>query len=307
MPIDKAAVRTKAAAKTKQWRMDLKALLFLLPFLVLYVIFTIFPMFKGIQMSLYDWTLIKKMKFVGLDNYTHMLQDEGFWNGLLHATYFVFLSTPTMLVFALLLAVIANQKTRLQRFFRSVFFLPSVLSVSVVSYVGLFMIQPYTGFLNNLLKTLGILGPEQEIFWLTETPLAWAAITGITLWWTVGVNMILYLSAMQDIPEDIYEAGRLDGAAEGQMFFRITLPLLGPMTRTILLLQVIASYKVFLQIYIITRGGPGTDTRSIIQYIYEEGIRNSQMGYAAAMSYALFLILLVISLIQLRLDAKEAK
>ncbi|WP_426452692.1 carbohydrate ABC transporter permease [Paenibacillus sp. S-38] len=306
MPMDREAVRTKAGAKTKQWRMDLKALLFLLPFLVLYVIFTIFPMFKGIQMSLYDWTLIKKMKFVGLDNYAHMLQDEGFWNGLLNASYFVLLSTPTMLVFALLLAVIANQKTRLQRFFRSVFFLPSVLSVSVVSYVGLFMIQPYTGFLNNLLKTLGILGSEQEIFWLTETPLAWAAITGITLWWTVGVNMILYLSAMQDIPEDIYEAGRLDGATERQMFFRITLPLLGPMTRTILLLQIIASYKVFLQIYIITRGGPGTDTRPIIQYIYEEGIRNSHMGYAAAMSYALFLILLVISLIQLRLDAKEA-
>ncbi|WP_312029464.1 carbohydrate ABC transporter permease [Paenibacillus sedimenti] len=303
--LEKTAVSVKAKTNAKQWRLDILAFLFLLPFLVLYVVFTIFPMIKGLQMSLYDWTLIKKMDFVGLDNYATMLKDANFWSAIWHSTYFVILSTPSMLVFALLLAVIANQKTRLQKFFRSVFFLPSVLSVSVVSYVGLFVIQPYTGFLNNLLKLLGILSADQEIFWLTETSLAWIAITAITLWWTVGVNMILYLSAMQDIPDDIYEAGRLDGATERQMFFRITLPLLGPITKTILLLQIIASYKVFLQIYIITRGGPGTDTRPIIQYIYEEGIKNNHMGYAATMSYALFAILLIVSLIQMRMNAKK--
>ncbi|UJF36285.1 sugar ABC transporter permease [Paenibacillus hexagrammi] len=289
----------------KQWGLDIKAFLFLLPFLILYILFTIFPMIKGLQMSLYDWTLIKKMDFVGLGNYVTMLHDAGFWRGLWNSTLFVILSTPTMLVFALLLAVIANQKTRLRKLFRSVFFLPSVLSVSVVSYVGLFIVQPYTGFLNNLLKLLGILSADQEIFWLTEAPLAWIAITGITLWWTVGLNMILYLSAMQEIPDDIYEAGRLDGATDYQMFFRITLPLLGPITKTILMLQIIASYKVFLQIYIITRGGPGTDTRPIIQYIYEEGIKNNHMGYAATMSYALFAILLVVSLIQMKLNSNK--
>ncbi|MFD0693302.1 carbohydrate ABC transporter permease [Paenibacillus sp. GCM10027628] len=301
----KAAVRVSAKTKARQWRLDILGFLFLLPFLVGYALFTIFPMIKGLQMSLYNWTLIKRMEFIGFDNYIAMVKDANFWRALWHSTYFVILSTPSMLIFALLLAVIANQKTRLQKFFRSVFFLPSVLSVSVVSYVGLFVIQPYTGFLNNLLKLVGILAADQEIFWLTESSLAWIAITAVTLWWTVGVNMILYLSAMQDIPDDIYEAGRLDGATEGQMFFRITLPLLGPITKTILLLQIIASYKVFLQIYIITRGGPGTDTRPIIQYIYEEGIKNNHMGYAATMSYALFAILLVLSLIQLRMNAKK--
>ncbi|MDQ0886575.1 multiple sugar transport system permease protein [Paenibacillus sp. V4I9] len=298
-------VTARSQTKPRQWRLDILAFLFLLPFLAVYVVFTIFPMIKGLQMSLYDWTLIKKMDFVGLNNYMAMVQDANFWRALWNSTYFVILSTPSMLIFALLLAVIANQKTRLQKFFRSVFFLPSVLSVSVVSYVGLFIIQPYTGFLNNLLKLVGILSVDQEIFWLTESSLAWIAITAITLWWTVGVNMILYLSAMQDIPDDIYEAGRLDGASERQMFFRITLPLLGPITKTILLLQIIASYKVFLQIYIITRGGPGTDTRPIIQYIYEEGIKNNHMGYAATMSYALFAILLVLSLTQLKMSAKK--
>ncbi|WP_244209274.1 carbohydrate ABC transporter permease [Paenibacillus ferrarius] len=303
--LNKTSITTRSQMKARQWRLDILAFLFLLPFLAVYVVFTIFPMFKGLQMSLYDWTLIKKMDFVGLNNYIAMVQDANFWRALWNSTYFVILSTPSMLIFALLLAVIANQKTRLQKFFRSVFFLPSVLSVSVVSYVGLFVIQPYTGFLNNLLKLVGILSVDQEIFWLTESSLAWIAITAITLWWTVGVNMILYLSAMQDIPDDIYEAGRLDGASERQMFFRMTLPLLGPITKTILLLQIIASYKVFLQIYIITRGGPGTDTRPIIQYIYEEGIKNNHMGYAATMSYALFAILLVLSLIQLRMSAKK--
>ncbi|MDQ0920803.1 carbohydrate ABC transporter permease [Paenibacillus sp. V4I5] len=303
--LNKKSVTVRSQTKTKQWRLDILAFLFLLPFLALYSVFTLFPMIKGLQMSLYDWTLIKKMDFVGLNNYIAMVQDANFWRALWNSTYFVILSTPSMLIFALLLAVIANQKTRLQKFFRNVFFLPSVLSVSVVSYVGLFVIQPYTGFLNNLLKLVGILSVDQEIFWLTESSLAWIAITAITLWWTVGVNMILYLSAMQDIPDDIYEAGRLDGASERQMFFRMTLPLLGPITKTILLLQIIASYKVFLQIYIITRGGPGTDTRPIIQYIYEEGIKNNHMGYAATMSYALFAILLVLSLIQLRMSAKK--
>jgi multiple sugar transport system permease protein len=291
--------------KARQLRLEFKAFLFLFPFLLLYIVFTIFPMFKGLQMSLYDWTLIRKMKFVGLDNYKHMSTDPNFWHSLWHSTYFVILTTPTMLVLALALAVICNRKSRLQRFYRSVFFLPSVLSVSVVAYVGMYMVQPYTGFTNNFLKLLGLLSSDQELFWLTETPLAWMAIAGITLWWTVGVNMILYLSAMQDIPEDIYEAARLDGATDNQMFYRITLPLLGPIIKTILLLQIIASYKVFLQIYIITKGGPGTDTRSIIQFIYEEGIKNSHMGYAAALSYSLFVILMVISLLQLRVNSRK--
>jgi multiple sugar transport system permease protein len=116
--------------------------------------------------------------------------------------------------------------------------------------------------------------------------------------------MILYLSAMQDISEDLYEAGQLDGATNSQLFFSITFPLLGPITKTILLLQIIASYKVFLQIWIITKGGPGTETRPMIQYVYEEGFKNNNLGYASTLSYALFVILLILSIIQVRLNRK---
>ncbi|OZB94959.1 carbohydrate ABC transporter permease [Paenibacillus sp. XY044] len=282
----------------KKLRIDLQALIFLLPFLIVYLLFTIWPMIKGAQMSFYKWTLIRKMKYVGWDNFQRMFHDDQFWASVWHSTIFVFLTTPAMIVLAIVLALIANRKSRLQKLYRSAFFLPSILSVSVASYLGLFMFQPYTGFINGFLHGLGILAEGKEIFWLTEQSLAWIAVAALTLWWTVGFNFILYLSAMQEIPDEIYEAASLDGAAKGQMFWRITLPMMNSITRMILMLQIIASYKVFMQIYIITGGGPLDSTRPIIQYIYQSGFKKNDLGYAATMSYMLFAILLVLSIIQ---------
>ncbi|QMV41056.1 carbohydrate ABC transporter permease [Cohnella cholangitidis] len=281
--------------KIGKMRADLLALLFLLPFLAVYITFTVWPMIKGVEMSMYKWTLIKKMKYVGFDNYTRMLSDNDFWASLWHSTIFVILTTPTMVILGILLALIANRKSRLQKFYRSVFFLPSVLSVAVASFLGLFIFQPYMGFANSFLHLIKLLPGDTEIFWLTETALSWIAMTLLTLWWTVGFNFILYLSAMQEISDDIYEAARLDGATSSQTFWRITLPLLNPITRTIVMLQIIASFKVFVQIYLITGGGPLDKTRPVIQYIYEAGFKKNDLGYAATMSYMLFVILLVLS------------
>jgi multiple sugar transport system permease protein len=284
--------------KMKKIKADVLALLFLLPFLAIYLIYTVWPMLKGIQMSTYKWTLIRKMKYVGFDNYTRMFHDQDFWAALWHSTIFVLLTTPTMIILGIVLALIANRKSRLQKFYRSIFFLPSVLSVAVASFLGLFIFQPYMGFANSFLHLLHLLPQDSEIFWLTETSLSWIAITLLTLWWTVGFNFILYLSAMQDIPDVIYEAARLDGAADSQMFWRITLPLLSPITKTITMLQIIASFKVFVQIYLITGGGPLDKTRSTIQYIYEAGFKKNDLGYASTMSYMLFVILLILSAFQ---------
>lgn len=288
--------------KTGKWSGNITAVPFLLPFFLVYVLFTVYPMFKGLQMSLYQWTLIKRMDFVGLANYAAMVKDPQFWQALGHTTLFVVLSTPGMIVLALILALFANMKTKFKSFFRGSFFLPSILSVSVISFLAIFMLRPYTGFINSLLHLIGI---QAEPFWLADDTLAWISIIIVTLWWTVGFNMILYLAALQDIPDYLYDAGKIDGATDGQMFRYVTLPLLGPITRVILLLQVIASYKVFAQIWLITRGGPGTKTRPVIQYIYETGFKNNDLGYAAAMSYALFVILLVLALIQLKWKPKE--
>jgi len=281
------------------------ALLFLLPFLIVYVLFTVWPMIKGIEMSFYKWTLIKKMQYVGWDNYSRMLQDSDFWSTVWHSTIFVLLTTPTMVVLAIYLALIANRKSRFRKFYRSVFFLPSVLSVAVASFLGMFIFQPYMGFVNSFFHLIGLLPQGEEIFWLSETNLAYIAVALLTLWWTVGFNFILYLSAMQDIPDDLYEAARLDGANDRQLFFRITLPLLNPLTKTITLLQIIASFKVFLQFYIITGGGPLDTTKPVIQFIFETGFRKNDLGYAAATSYVLFAILLLLSVIHYRLNMRK--
>lgn len=284
--------------KMGKWRADGQASLFLLPFLIVYVLFTIFPMIKGVEMSFYKWTLIRKMDYLGSGNYVRMIQDQEFWAAIWHSTIFVLITTPTMLVLAMILALIANRNSRLQRFYRSVFFIPSILSVAVASFLGLFVFQPYTGLMNSLLHWLGLLAEGAEIFWLTETHLAWIAISLLTLWWTVGFNFILYLSALQDTPDEVYEAARLDGASDSQLFWKITLPLLSPITRTITMLQIIASFKVFVQIYVMTGGGPLDQTRPVIQLIWQTGFRKNDLGYAAAMSYMLFAILLVLSALQ---------
>lgn len=286
----------------KKLLQDMKAIPFLLPFLIAYVIITIFPIFKGLEMSLYDWTLVRKLEFVGFENYQKMFGDPHFWRTLWNTTFFVILTTPTMVLLALGLALLANINTRLKTFFRGSFFIPSILSVSVISFLAIFMLQPYNGFVNTFIQTIGI---DWEPFWMADEHLAWVTVVVVTLWWTVGFNMILFLAALQEIPEALYEASEIDGASRGEMFRHITLPLLIPIGRVILLLQILASYKVFAQILLITGGGPGGATRPLIQYIYETGFTQSNLGYAATMSYALFFILLILSVIQLKMQRSE--
>lgn len=253
-------------------------------------------------MSLFDWTLIEKKGFRGFDHYARLLEDPDFWSSLGNTMLFVILSTPTMILLALGLALLANIQTTLQSIFRGAFFIPSILSVSVISYLAIFMLQPYTGFVNNAIQ---MFGTDAEPFWLNNPTLAWLSIVAVTLWWTVGFNLILFLTALQDIPDQLYEAAEIDGATRTQMFFKITLPQLVPIARVVLLLQVLASFKVFAQILLITDGGPGTATRPLIQYIYEIGFVRFDLGYASAMSYALFFLLLLLSIAQIRGRGKE--
>lgn len=286
----------------KLWIQDLKAIPFILPFLIAYLVFTIFPIFKGLEMSLYEWTLVRKMDFIGLENYQEMITDGHFWHSLWNTTLFVVLTTPTMVLLALGLALLANMNSKFQTFFRGAYFIPSILSVAVISFLVIFILQPYSGLLNTFLHSVGI---EAEPFWLADKFLAWVTIVLVTLWWTVGFNMVLFLAGLQDIPESLYEASEIDGATRWEQFRYITLPQLIPIGRIILLLQILASYKVFAQILLITGGGPGGATRPLIQYIYEVGFTQNNLGYAAAMSYALFFILLIVSILQLKSNRLE--
>lgn len=286
----------------RTWMNDMKAIPFLLPFFIAYMLFTIVPIFKGLEMSLYDWNLVRKMEFVGLQNYVEMFNDPFFWQTLWNTTLFVLLTTPTMVILALGLALLANLNTKWKTFFRSSFFLPSILSVAVISFLAIFMLQPYNGLVNTVIQMFGI---NAEPFWMADKTLAWVSIVVVTLWWSVGFNMILFLTSLQEIPDSYYEASEIDGASRWEQFRYITLPQLVPIGRVIILLQILASYKVFAQILLITGGGPGGSTRPLIQYIYELGFTQNNLGYAATMSYALFFILLILSILQLKNQRSE--
>jgi multiple sugar transport system permease protein len=281
----------------------LAAFLFLLPFLALYTIFIIWPVVSGIYVSFHKWGLMGKIDFLGFENYARFLKDRFFWSSLWHTTWFVIISVPILVITALALALLANRKTPFQKSFRICYYVPNILSVSVVSFTARFMASPYLGFISSLLHTFGVLGPDQEIMWLTNPNLAWIVITSVTVWWTTGFSMMLNISALQDIPVQVYEAAEIDGATKTRQLFSVTLPLLKPTTCLILLLQLIASFRIFGQVFLITNGGPGNMTRPLIQYIYESAFRQYDMGYGAAMSYALFVILIILSYVQIRLQS----
>jgi multiple sugar transport system permease protein len=285
----------------------LTAFAFMLPFLLLYSLFIIWPVIQGIYVSLHKWGLMGKIRFVGIDNYTRFLTDKFFWAALWHTTWFVIISVPLLIICAMALALLANRKTRLQKLYRVCYYIPNVLSVSVISYMARYMVSPYFGYFSTLLHSFGILSPNQEIMWLTEPNLIWIVITSATVWWTTGFSMMLFISALLDIPSQVYEAAELDGATGPRQLFQITLPLLKPTIYLVLLLQIIASFKVFGQIFMISGGGPGNMTRPLIQYIYESAFAKNDMGYASAMSYALFIILVVLSFIQIKFQNRAEK
>ncbi|HIV11699.1 MAG TPA: sugar ABC transporter permease [Candidatus Pullilachnospira stercoravium] len=283
-------------SKARRRKTFLVALAFILPFFILYTVFTIWPVIQGFYVSLHKWGLMGKQDFIGFDNYAKFIGDKNFWGALWHTTFFTLITTPMLVVTAMVLAMLANRATKIKRGLRVIYYLPSILSVSVASFIAKYTFAPYTGLLNGVLHSLGILPQDAELQWMQDPNLVWFTISLMTVWWTIGFPMLLYLSALQDISTDIYEAASIDGATKTQQLFRIVLPLLKPTTWLVFLLQMIGCFKVFGQIYLITGGGPASSTRPLIQYIYENAFEKNNMGYAASMSYVLFGILLVFSL-----------
>lgn len=268
---------------------SLAAFLFLLPFTLIYIAFLIYPALRGFYMSLHKWSIIRKIDFVQFDNYKKLFNNPSFWDSARNTLYFVGLSTPAIVIFGLILALICNSKLKGNIILKTTFFMPYVLSVSIISTIMVYFFQTHSGFINTFLINIGF----PRVDWLGTTSLAWFVLVFATLWWTVGFNMILFLSSLQDIPETYYEAAKIDGASRWEIFLKITLPLLEPITWTIVLLQIIFSAKVFAQVRLITGGGPGTATRSLVQYLYQEGFSKNNLGYASAVS-VVFLIALVI-------------
>jgi ABC-type sugar transport system permease subunit len=280
-------------------RNDLAGLGFVLPFLVAYALFLIWPVIQLVRMSFFNWSLTGSgtSEWLGLSNYAEALTDEDFWSSLRNTALFTLISTPFLVVLSLILALLANRVIPAKWLFRLAFFAPYLLPVSVVTLIWNWIYQPGFGLINGYLTRLGL----EEIGWLNETGVAMLSVVIVTVWWTIGFNFVLYLAGLQEISPDIYEAAALDGATGLEQVRSITLPLLARTTTLIVVLQVLASLKVFDQIFLLTVGGPNFSTRPIIQYVYEQGFSNYRVGFASAMSALFFLLIIAVSLGQFAL------
>ncbi|MBP2477954.1 multiple sugar transport system permease protein [Crossiella equi] len=271
---------------------------FVLPFLVLYLAFLVAPLLLGLKMSFTDQSITGAGSdvWVGLDNYIELFGDPVVWRSLWNTLVFTLLSTPVLLLLGLALALLTHRRLPAAWLFRLAFFAPYVLPVSVVVLVWMWLYQPGFGLINDTLVRLGL----SEVGWLSDNDVVMLSVVLTTVWWTVGFNYLLYLAGLSEIPREQYEAAALDGATGWRALRWITLPLLARTHVLVLVLQVLASLKVFDQVYLLT-GGTNPEVRSIVQYVYESGFTNFRVGYASAISYVFFALVIVLAVLQLRI------
>src|SRR5215210_6007806 len=273
--------------------------LFLLPYLVLFVTFVLVPAFFGIWISLHDWDFLLPGKpFVGAANYTALVDPSSvqfvpFWHSMRATAIFTVASVPFLVAIPLVLAVLLNRKFPGRTFFRAVFFAPYVLGVAVIGLMWRYLLDPSFGAVNGLLGLFGI----PAVPWITDQPWAWISLVAVTIWWTIGFNAIIYLAGLADIPGEQYEAAEIDGASIWQQFRFITVPGLRRVLIFVITTTILASANIFGQSYLITQGAPGDSTRTAIIEITDRGLRQYQMGEAAAMSYLLAIFLAIIAVI----------
>jgi multiple sugar transport system permease protein len=280
-----------------------QATLFLTPFMVLYLLFIIGPAIYMVVMSFFDTSLVKTGlgHFAGFGNYAEALRSNDFWSSMWHTIWFTILTTPPLVVLAFIFALLADRVRRGRWFFRLAFFLPYILPSAVVALIWVWLYTPALGLLTKIATTFGFPDPN----WLGSPNLAMWSLAITTVWWTLGFNFVLYLAGLQDIPRELYEAASMDGASPLQQVSRITVPLLGRTTTLVVVLQVIASLKVFDQMYIMTSGGPNYSTRSVLEYIYDIGFTDFRTGYAAAASTLFFILVLAVSAVWIFLTRRQ--
>lgn len=266
---------------------------FLAPFVALYLLFVIGPAIYGLLMSFFHTSLVKPglSGFAGFANYAEALRSSDFWSSLWHTLWFTALTTPPLVVLALVFALLAGRVSRGRWFFRLAFFAPYILPSAVVALIWIWLYTPGLGLFEVALGKIGITTPD----WLGNPNIAMVSLALTTVWWTLGFNFVLYLAGLQEIPRELYEAAAIDGAGPWQQIRTITIPLLGRTTTLVAVLQVIASLKVFDQMYLMTNGGPNFSTRSILQYVYDQGFTNYRVGYASAVSMLFFVVVLAVS------------
>ena len=282
--------RNKNAYMVQRW---LVAGLLIAPFAVAYVLFLIYPSLRVLQLSFTNADIAGIGKYIGFENYANLLNDPDFWASVWHTVYFTLLTVIPNTAFGFVFALMVVRLKRMQNLMLAAFFLPNILPVSVVTTVWLWILDPNFGILNSVFKT--------GINWFQDPAYAMPTVAFVTIWWTVGFNMLLFVAALKSIPKEFYEAASLDGADSFQMFRYITWPSAWPVTSLVLVLQLIAQFKIFDQVYLLTQGGPFDSTRVLLLELYQQAFQQQKGGYASSIAVVLLVIIVVASLIQNRL------
>lgn len=274
---------------------------FVLPMFIGFCIFCFIPIIASLGISFTDWNLLQPPKFVGIKNYTAMFKDESFRQCLGNTFFFVITMVPSILITSLLIAIILNKGLKGKAFFRAAFYIPCITSTVAISLVWLWIYSPQSGLLNSILSLFG----KGNVDWLGNPSTAKPSITIMRLWQASGYYMLMFLTGLQTIPDQLYEVAEIDGASKWEKLRYITIPLLSPTTFLVMILLIIESFNIFESIYVMTEGGPAGATNTIMYYIYHNGFTLYKMGYASAIAWFLFAILIILTLIQFKVRKED--
>ena len=278
----------------------LSAWLFLAPGLLGWAIFIGLPTVAAFVLAFYEYNLLSPPRLVGLRNFARLPGDEVFLAAFINTIYFTFATVFFSVVIGLALAVLVDRALRGFIFLRSLLLLPYVMVMAAVAAVFRFIYMPDVGLMNATLALVGIDGPS----WLTSQTWAMPALIILSVWKAFGYNMFLFIAGLQTIPQHLYEAAEIDGANAWHKFRFVTLPMLSPIMFFVVVISIIGSFQVFDQAYLMTGGGPGTSTTTLVMYVYQMGFQSFQMGYASAVAFVLFLLIMLFSLLQFVLQRR---
>ncbi|HEY4386531.1 MAG TPA: sugar ABC transporter permease [Ktedonobacteraceae bacterium] len=281
--------------RARRRRQIVVAYAFLAPSLIVFVIFRHIPAVASLVLGFFNWSMLAPPQFVGISNYSSLLLDPVFWRSLGNTIAYTVMVVPTDIVISLCLALLLNLKLPGLRFFRLAYFTPVVTATAIVAVVWRWFYQP-DGVVNGVLHLFGV----PPVAWLSDPRFALPAIAIMAIWQHVGFNMLIFLAGLQSIPSEMEDAARIDGAGHWTTFRYVVLPLLRPVIVLAVILTTIGSFQVFDAAYVMTNGGPVYATTTLVFYAYQQAFEQYSMGYAAAIAFVLFLIILAISLLQRR-------
>lgn len=272
----------------------------LIPTFVYAAVFLVFPIFYSLILSFQKWKIYGNQEWVGWDNYRRIFADSVFWLSLKNAGFYAVFFVPLSIIIALLVAILLNQKIRAMKWYRTAYFVPVVSSTVAVAVVWSFLFDTHYGLVNEWLGRIGI----NRIGWLTDPDIAMFSVIIFSIWKSLGSNVVIYLAALQGVPQQLYEAAKIDGAGRWAQFRYITLPMVSPTTFFMLIMGLIGALQVFEQIMIMTGGGPMRATYVVYMYMYDYAFRYGEMGYASAVGYIMAIIIFILTIINMKVSGK---